>query len=510
MLAKIRSCTLLGIHGQMVDVEVDVQSRGLPAFDIVGLPDAAVREAKERVKASIENSGFEFPRHRIVVNMAPADLKKEGPGFDLPIAIGVLAATGQVSRLEYPDTLFSGELSLDGRLREVTGVLPMAITARDGGLTRLVVAAGNGEEGALVKQVSVYAFMTLGDVVDYLNAKTPFDAVSLSDIDLDGDLYAEDFADVRGQEGAKRAIEVAAAGGHNLLMIGSPGSGKTMLARRIPSVLPSMGFDEALEVTRIYSVSGMLAEKGSLVRQRPFRLPHHSVSNAGLIGGGSVPRPGEVSLAHNGVLFLDELPEFRKDVLELLRQPLEDGRVTIARATATLSYPSSVMLICAMNPCPCGYYQDPVKPCSCADHQIRRYLSRISGPLLDRIDIHIEVPRVEYNDLENQQPAERSSVIRARVQKARDRQLARLEGTSCHNNAQMSSKTIRQFCQLSKEAKDLLRAAFVRLGLSARAHDRILKVARTIADLSESDRIEAEHLAEAISYRSLDKKLWGH
>ncbi|MGE5652729.1 MAG: YifB family Mg chelatase-like AAA ATPase, partial [Bacillota bacterium] len=334
--------------------------------------------------------------------------------------------------------------------------------------------------------------------------------VALGEVDLSADLYAEDFADVRGQEGAKRAIEVAAAGGHNLLMIGSPGSGKTMLARRIPSVLPSMSFDEALEVTRIYSVSGMLAEKGSLIRQRPFRLPHHSVSNAGLIGGGSVPRPGEVSLAHNGVLFLDELPEFRKDVLELLRQPLEDGRVTIARATATLSYPSRVMLICAMNPCPCGYYQDPVKPCSCADHQIRRYLSRISGPLLDRIDIHIEVPRVEYNDLENQQPAERSSVIRARVQKARDRQLARLEGTSCHNNAQMSSKTIRQFCQLSKEAKDLLRAAFIRLGLSARAHDRILKVARTIADLAESDRIEAEHLAEAISYRSLDKKLWGH
>ena len=505
MLSKVQSCAVIGLEGALVEVELDI-SNGLQTFQIVGLPDTAVNESKERVRSAIKNSGCLFPFKRIIVNLAPADLRKEGPAYDLPIAVGILIASQEIRmpELDLGKKLFLGELSLDGTLRHTNGILPMVALASEKQVNEVFVPAADALEAALVQGVTIYPVNTLAQLIAHLNGQRdiePFVPDTRILAETEQHIYGQDMAAVRGQEHVKRALEVAASGGHNLLMSGPPGSGKTLLARSTPSILPRMVIDEALDVTKIYSVSGMLPVDKPLIVQRPFRAPHHTISHAGLVGGGRIPRPGEISLSHRGVLFLDELPEFGQNVLEVLRQPLEDKLVTISRAQGTITYPANFMLIAAMNPCPCGYYGDPIRECSCTSTAIMRYQKRISGPLLDRIDIHVEVPRIDYEKLADKRKAEDSATIRARVQAARERQLRRLASTRLTCNAEMGPSEVRDFCEVDASGEKLLKAATQQLHLSARAYHRVLKLARTIADLADSELIQANHIAEAIQYR---------
>ena len=507
MLSKTLSCVLYGLDAHLVEVEVDL-SLGLPMFSIVGLPDLAVKESKDRVRAAIKNTGYPFPVKKITVNLAPADVKKEGSGFDLPMAVGVLAAEGIIKAETLRDFLMIGELSLDGSIKGIKGALSMAVAARGARVKGMLVPASNATEAAVVSGVDVFPMETLPQVVEFLNKRV---SVEPRKVNLDGAFaqyshYQQDFSDVQGQELAKRALEVSAAGGHNILMMGPPGSGKTMLAQRIPTILPPMDIEEAIETTKIHSIIGLLAERQGLVGTRPFRSPHHTISDAGLIGGGQIPKPGEVSLAHNGVLFLDELPEFKRNALEVLRQPLEEGKVTISRVNASLSYPAHFMLVAAMNPCQCGFFTDRTKECLCTPAQIQRYRSRVSGPLLDRIDIHIEVPTVPFKELAMDPLREDSKTIRERVSRARKMQVDRYKREGLHCNAQLNPKQLKKYCELDDDSQRLIEMAMHKLSLSARAYHRILKVSRTIADLDLRGRIGAQDVSEAIQYRTLDRK----
>ena len=509
MLAKLNAFALVGIDAVPVEVEVDAAA-GMPKTVLVGLPELAVRESVHRIERALANLGYQRPTGRTIINLAPADLRKEAGAFDLPIALGVLVATGQVKPDQLADCAAVGELALDGTLRPVKGVLSIAMAARDRGLKRLLVPLANAREAAVVQELEVFAVPTLAEAVGLVTGRLPLDPVAYHPEDESGRLnrYDVDFAEVRGQEFAKRAMVIAAAGGHNLLMIGSPGSGKSMLSKRLGTILPPLSAAESLETTRIYSAVGQLKPGESLLCTRPFRSPHHTISDAGMVGGGHVPQPGEISMAHNGVLFLDELPEFNRKSLEALRQPLEEGRVTIVRSTGSTTFPASLLLIAAMNPCPCGYLGDAKRACKCGPQVVEKYHGRVSGPLLDRIDLHVEVPAVPYSELSAKADGTSSATMREQVLAARERQKTRFGGDGRQLNGRMAGRLIRQHCPLDAEGEGLLKSAIEDLGLSARAHDRILRVARTIADLAGAEALDPAHVAEAIGYRTLDRKLW--